>query len=176
MQHRNVNDRKSMAKNDFIERLDNDFIKERSILLGQVAEARAREKRVLASNRNLKILLFASFLLLPISHCWFGKKNKAQLSEKNIATLLAFRETELDIQYELLEQLLTPDSTFIYITQEGDFPEELAQRFYGNPRYAYMIMLDNGIDDDRKIPKNDTIILRYKPEMIDKNRYINTLD
>jgi hypothetical protein len=45
-----------MVKNDFTDKIDKDSIKERSILLGQVAEARAREKRVLASNRNLKIL------------------------------------------------------------------------------------------------------------------------
>lgn len=165
-----------MVKNDFTEKVDNDFIKERSILLGQVAEARAREKRVLASSRNLKILLFASFLLLPISHCWFGEKPKAKLSEKNLATLLAFREAELDIHYDLLQQLTTPDSTFNYIIQEGDYPESVAQKFYGNPRFAYTIMLDNAIGNDRRLPTNDTLILRYKPEIIEKSEYLEEVD
>ncbi|MFK7949031.1 MAG: hypothetical protein AB8G11_15670 [Saprospiraceae bacterium] len=165
-----------MAKNDFTKKLDNDFIKERSILLGQVAEARAREKRVLTSNRNLKTLLFGSLLLLSISHCWFGRQPKAQLTEKNTATLLAFREAELDIHYDLLRQMITPDSTFNYLIQKGDYPESIAQKFYGNPRYAYMIMLDNSINDDKQLPEDDTIILRYKPEIVEKNQYLNHLN
>ena len=127
---------------------------------------------MLASSRNLKNLLFASFLLLPLSHCWFGKTEKAQLSEKNAATLLAFREAELGIHYDLLQQLTTPDSTFNYVVQKGDFPESLSQKFYGDPSYAFLIMLDNTIGDDRQLPENDTIILRYKPEVIDKSQYL----
>lgn len=164
-----------MVKNDFTDKIDNDFIKERSILLGQVAEARAREKRVLASNRNLKILLIVSFLLLSVSHCWFGKKIDAQLSEKNAATLLEFREAELDIHYDLLQQLTTPDSTFTYVIQEGEYLESVAQKIYGNPRYAYIIMLDNAITDDKQLPINDTLILRYKPEMIEKSQYLKKI-
>lgn len=148
---------------------DNDYIKERSILLGQVAEARAREKRVLAASRNLKVLLFLSLILLPLSHCWFGKAQKAQLSEKSRAVLMDFREEQLDINFELLQQLMTPDSTFMYVVQEGDYPESLSQKFYGDAKYAYMIMLDNKIGNDRRLIPNDTLILRYKAEILGKN-------
>jgi hypothetical protein len=148
---------------------DNDYIKERSILLGQVAEARAREKRVLASSRNLKILLFLSLVLLPLSHCWFGKTENAQLSEKSRAVLMDFREEQLDINFGLLQQLMTPDSTFMYIVQEGDYPESLSQKFYGNRKYAYIIMLDNQIGNDKRLILNDTLILRHKVEVLGKN-------
>lgn len=148
---------------------DNDYIKERSILLGQVAEARAREKRVLAASRNLKVLLFLSLILLPLSHCWFGKTEKAQLSEKSRAVLMNFREEQLDINFELLQQLMTPDSTFMYVVQEGDYPESLSQKFYGDAKYAYMIMLDNQIGNDRRLIPKDTLTLRYKAEILDKN-------
>jgi hypothetical protein len=148
---------------------DNDYIKERSILLGQVAEARAREKRVLAASRNLKVLLFLSLILLPLSHCWFGKTEKAQLSEKSRAVLMNFREEQLNINFELLQQLTTPDSTFTYIVQEGDYPESLSQKFYGDTKYAYMIMLDNQIGNDRRLIVNDTLLLRHKAEILDKN-------
>jgi hypothetical protein len=148
---------------------DNDYIKERSILLGQVAEARAREKRVLASSRNLKVLLFLSLLLLPLSHCWFGKSEKAQLSEKSRAVLMDFREEQLNTNFTLLQQLMTPDSTFNYIVQEGDYPESLAQKFYGDTKYAYMIMLDNQIGNDRRLVINDTLTLRYQAEVLEKS-------
>ena len=95
---------------------DNDYIKERSILLGQVAEARAREKRVLAASRNLKVLLFLSLILLPLSHCWFGKTEKAQLSEKSRAVLMNFREEQLNINFELLQQLTT---CLLYTSRRG---------------------------------------------------------
>jgi nucleoid-associated protein YgaU len=147
---------------------DNDYIKERSILLGQVAEARAREKRVLASSRNLKVLLFLSLVLLPLSHCWFGKAEKAQLSEKSRMVLMNFREEQLNINFELLQQLTTSDSTFTYIVQEGDYPEALSQKFYGDAKYAYMIMLDNQIGNDRRLIPNDTLTLRYKAEIFGK--------
>lgn len=161
-----------MLENEFRNRIDKDSIKERSILLGQVAEAQAREKRVLASNRNLKILLFVTLLLLPMSHCWFGKTPKAQLSKKNSAVLMEFQKEELAIQYDLLKQLTTPDSTFTYIIQEGDYPESVAQKFYGNPRFGYMIMLDNAIGNDRRLTPNDSLSLRYKAEILDKNQYL----
>lgn len=161
-----------MLENEFQDTIDKDSIKERSILLGQVAEARAREKRVLAGNRNLKILLFTSLILLPMSHCWFGKEPKAQLSEQNTAVLMEFQKSELDIQYDLLKQLTTPDSTFNYLIQEGDYPESVAQKFYGNPQFGYMIMLDNAIGNDRQLIPNDSLVLRYKPEMVDKNQYL----
>ena len=148
---------------------DNDYIKERSILLGQVAEARAREKRVLASSQNLKILLFLSLVLLPLSHCWFGKTEKAQLSEKNRAVLMDFREEQLNTNFELLQQLSTPDSTFTYIVQDGDYPESISQKFYGTTEYAYVIMLDNGVGNDRLLIMNDTLELRHKSEILDKN-------
>ncbi|MFT5833204.1 MAG: hypothetical protein ACI97N_000831 [Cognaticolwellia sp.] len=148
---------------------DNDYIKERSILLGQVAEARAREKRVLASSQNLKILLFLSLVLLPLSHCWFGKTEKAQLSEKNRAVLMDFREEQLNTNFELLQQLSTPDSTFTYIVQDGDYPESISQKFYGTTKYAYVIMLDNGVGNDRRLIRNDTLELRHESEILDKN-------
>jgi|AntRauTorckE5430_2_1112549.scaffolds.fasta_scaffold31325_2 nucleoid-associated protein YgaU len=148
---------------------DNDYIKERSILLGQVAEARAREKRVLASSRNLKILLLLSLALLPLSHCWFGKPEKAQLSEKSRAVLMNFREEQLNTNFTILQQLMTPDSTFTYIVQEGDYPESLSKKFYGDTKYAYMIMLDNQIGDDKSLITNDTLVLRHKAETLDKS-------
>ena len=148
---------------------DNDYIKERSILLGQIAEARAREKRVLASSRNLKLLLLLSLVLLPLSHCWFRRAAKAQLSEKSRAVLMDFREEQLNVNFELLQQLITPDSTFNYVIQEGDYPESLSQKFYGDAKYAYMIMLDNHIGNDRRLVPNDTLILRYKAEVLDKS-------
>lgn len=149
-----------------------DYLKERGLLLGQVAEARAREKRVLASNRNLKILLFLSLVLLPISHCWFGKTEAAQISKKNRAVLMEFREAQLATNFKLLQHLTNPDSTFTYITQAGDNAMVLSQQFYGSPRYAYMILMDNKVKNSRVLTPNDTLILRFKPEVIEKNQYL----
>ncbi len=151
---------------------DGEYLKERGLLLGQVAESRAREKRVLASNRNLKIVLFLSLVLLPISHCWFGKTEDAQIKEKNRAVLMDFREAQLDANFKLLQHLTNPDSTFTYITKEEDNATALSQQFYGSPRYAYMILMDNKIQNSRRIPPNDTIQLRFKPEVINKNEYL----
>jgi nucleoid-associated protein YgaU len=153
---------------------DSDYLKERGLLLGQVAEARAREKRVLALNRNLKILLFLSLVLLPISHCWFGKTENAQISEKNRAVLMNFREAQLNANFKLLQHLTNPDSTFTYITQEGDNAVVLSQQFYGNPRYAYMILMDNQIKNARVLSPNDTLVLRFRPEVIEKNQYLES--
>ncbi len=155
---------------------DNEYIKQRSILLGQVAEARARENRVLAANRNLKILLFTSLILLPMSHCWFGPKPKAQLAEKNRAVLMAFREKELANNYALLQQMVTQDSVFTYIIQEDDYPESVSQKFYGSPHFSYMIMLDNKISNSRRLTPNDSLTLRYRPEMIDKSKYLQDIE
>ena len=154
---------------------DNNYLKERGLLLGQVAEARAREMRALASSRNLKILLFLSLVLLPISHCWFGKTENAQISKKNRAVLMDFREAQLDANFKLLQHLTNPDSTFTYITKEGDNAINLSQDFYGNPRYAYMILMDNQVENSRVLPPNDTLILRFKPEVVEKNQYLEKI-
>ncbi|NJN77962.1 MAG: LysM peptidoglycan-binding domain-containing protein, partial [Saprospiraceae bacterium] len=71
--------------------------------------------------------------------------------------------------FELLKELTTPDSTFTYIVQEGDYPESLAQKFYGDTKYAYMIMLDNQIGNDRRLVINDTLKLRHKAEILNKS-------
>jgi nucleoid-associated protein YgaU len=152
---------------------ENDYIKDRSLLLGRAAEAQSREKRVLASNRNLKTLLFVSLLLLPMSHCWFRQPEAAQLSQKNEAVLRYFREQQLQASFGALQHLVSPDSSFLYVIQEGDKAEALAQQFYGDPRYAYMILLDNRIKNARTLTPKDTLRLRFRPEIIEKNRYLD---
>ena len=160
----------------FEEKTTKDYIKERSILKGQVAEAQAREKRYIQRNKNLKLLLMLAILLLSISHCWFGKERPANLSEKSVALLWEFQKEQLQTTNDMLTQLTTPDSTFIYITEDGDYPQSLSKQFYGSPFYAYMIMMDNQIKNSRRIPQGDTLVIRYKPEVISKSRFLEVVD
>lgn len=160
----------------FEEKTTIDYIKERSILKGQVAEAQAREKRYIRRNKNLKLLLILSVLLLFLSHCWFGKDDPARLSEKSMALLWELQQEQLRTTNQMLTQLTTPDSTFTYITEEGDYPQSLSEQFYGSPFYAYMIMMDNGIKNSRRLAQGDTLLIRYKPEVLAKSRFLEALD
>ena len=117
-----------------------------------------------------------TILLLPLSHCWFGKKEPAHLDKKSAALLWELQKEQLKITNQMLAKMTTPDSTFTYITQEGDYPQSLSEQFYGSPLYAYMIMLDNGIKNSRRMPDGDTLQIRYKTEVISKNQFLNMID
>jgi len=144
---------------------ERDYIKERSLLKGQLAQAKAREHRLTSSNSNLKLLVVVLLFLLPISHCWFSKEQPAEISAKSKNMLLDFQKEELNISHQVIKDLTAKpklDSIISYVTVEGDYPESIAEKFYGDNRFANLIMKKNNLINDRRVAIGDTLELWEK--------------
>ena len=147
---------------------ERDYIKERSLLKGQLAQAKARESRLTSSNSNLKLLVVVLLFLLPISHCWFSKEQPAQISEKSSNLIIDFQKQELQTAQKFIEEyknylnIPQPDTIITYITREGDYPESISQKIYGTKRFAFLIMKKNKLKNSRRMPIGDTLQLWEK--------------
>lgn len=148
-----------------------DLIKEKSILHGKIAELNSREKKYRTRISTLRTYVVLLLFILPISHFICNRALKPTYNDFTSYTEAQFAQEQLQFHQLALKELLEEAPTFLYITQYGDTPESIAMAFYNNRTFADTILNDNLVYSDRRLPTNDTVILRKNPEQIIPNLF-----
>jgi hypothetical protein len=148
-----------------------DLIKEKSILHGKIAELNSREKKYRSRISTLRTYVILLLFLLPISHFVCNRALKPTYNDFTSYTEVQFAHEQLQFHRFVLRELLEEAPTFLYITQYGDTPEDISKAFYNDRIYADTILKDNQVYNDRRMPTNDTIILRKNPRQIISNLF-----
>lgn len=142
------------------------LIKEKSVLKGNIVEYKMRAEQHEKKISQLRTYVVLLVLLLPLSHFLCNKKPDISLSDYSSATFNQFATEQFRINKWATAELLRDEPAFLYITTYGDNPESLSLLFYGTRIYADTLIRDNYINNDRRMPTGDTLLLRKNPKML----------
>ena len=148
---------------------EKDGIREKSILRGKVAELESRQKSYKSKISQLRTYIVLLIIALIFNQLLCNRKKQPSISAFANHIEARFAEEQVGFQKLAIQELMNEAPTFLYITTYGDNPESLSKAFYQDGSYADIILKDNYIHNDRRIPTGDTLILRKNPRQVISN-------